>query len=142
MTTSLLTQKSLELRINSVDDARSVVFNMFQIQKEAQEKGLDSIQFLIAKEIRGPVDAIIRGVFKMKTFTQSVIPQTGNVFYPIPHFKVAPQKIVIKNEAQPRSIPIPIQQPTAPVLTPPKNRGGRPKGSKNKKAEATAQAVT
>lgn len=135
-----LTTKSLEIRLNSVDDAKSVVYNSGKILKTVQERGLDSIQFLIAKEVRSQVDEVIRGVFNIKTFTQSVIPQPGNSFFPIPHFKVQPQRIVIKNEVLPRTNgSVPVSSPKPPQLEV-KKRGGRPKGSKNKpKAEETAE---
>lgn len=114
-------KQSLEIRINSVDDARSVVRNQKQIIQSVKELRLDSIEFLVSQEFKTEISKLIYGVFRtVKTYTSYVAPREGNFLYNLPHFHIPPKLEV----SSPRI--------NKPVVVPIKRKGGRPKGSKNK----------
>lgn len=80
--------RSLEIRINSVDDAKSVVFNQVKIEQEAKEKECDSIEFLVSEEVRHEVSSIIYGVFRrIRTYTSYIKCREDNTLCILPHFK-------------------------------------------------------
>jgi len=81
---------SLEIRINSLDDARSVVFHGGDIESARMALGLESVEFLVASEIKSEVNAVIRGVFRCRTFTSYVGVREGNKLYELKHFKLTP----------------------------------------------------
>lgn len=123
-------KQSLEIRIDSIDDARSVVKNMKHISEKIKNLRLDSIEFLVAQEIKTEVSEIIYGIFRtVKTYTSYVSPREGNFLYSLPHFSSG-SKLEISN---PR-----VNKPVAVSL---KNKGGRPKGSKNKDKNASVTAT-
>lgn len=134
-------EPSLEIRINSVEDAKSVVRNMKKIEETCDSLGLRTIEFLVAQEIKNEVNPIIYGVFRRKTFTAYTAPRSGNVLFSLPHFHIAQRKIVDNkpvdsirgflpsrqelppiSEKDKDSVPILISEPPKP-----KNKGGRPR---------------
>lgn len=121
------TNKSLEIRINSIQDAQSVVYHQAAILAAFgdPQNGVDSIEFLIAQEVKQEVNAIIRGVFKVKNFTSYVSPREGNTLFKLPHFTFKPK--------------LEVQETVRPVETVPIKKRGMPKGgwpAKQKEAVA------
>lgn len=134
-----MANKSLEIRINSVDDAKAVVQQMITIQKEVVKRGLDSINFLVAREIQNQVNAIIYGVFgRTKTFTSYVSPRENNQFFEFRHLKPVQTLAspALKDRMTVSVTPV-GKETNGPIPVKAKNKGGRPPGSKNKpKVEA------
>jgi hypothetical protein len=128
-----MAKTSIEIRINSVADAKSVVRNQKEILQRVKENSKDSIEFLVAAEIQTDVNAIIRGVFRIPTYTSYVSCRPGNALYRLPHYSEKPIEIPIRQTTM-KVEQVPVSVSTAPTVTndAPKKRGGRPFGSKNK----------
>jgi hypothetical protein len=90
-------EPSLELRINSVDDARSAVGNSRAIHAEAVARGVSSIEFLVAAGIERQVDSLVAGVFPLKICFKVQAPLPGNFFMALPH--VADFKVPVAHRA-------------------------------------------
>ena len=81
-------QKSLQINIDSLDDAKSVIQNLPQIKQAYEQAGCDSVEFAIAESIRGDVEKTLRGAVNWcKTWTKFVAPFPGNVHFPLPSFR-------------------------------------------------------
>lgn len=151
--------RSIELRINSLQDAKSVVYNMAKITQTIEAIGLDSVEFLIAQEIKDEVSPILAGVFRIKTYTSYVKPRGDNVVFLLPHYQEK-QRIPVSNgngngnhaidgvrsletkisepvlnapeSTPPVTTEVPIATRPSPVMPVPKRRG-MPKGGWPKK---------
>ena|SRR3990167_1306278 len=97
-------EPSIEIRINSVDDATSAVQNSKLIHDEAFARGINSIEFLVAAGLEKRVDKILIGIFRLKLYFKTVKPQPENIFFPIPHAKNF--NIPMKHIQQPSASPI------------------------------------
>jgi hypothetical protein len=78
--------KCLEVRINSVDDARACVQHGAQILAAMRDADCDGVELLIAQELKPEVAPIIAGAFSVRQFTRYIKPGEGNIFYPLPPF--------------------------------------------------------
>lgn len=96
---SLPKNPSLEIRINSLADAKAVVFNLQKINQTVESLSLDSIEFVIASEVRTEVAGIIYGAFRGKTYTHYVFPRNGNALFSLPHFQDKKEPIVVVSKA-------------------------------------------
>lgn len=125
--------RSLELRLNSVQDAKSAVYNSKKIMETVQSLGLDSIQLLIAEEVKNEILAIVAGAFRIKTWTGYVKCRDQNALFSLPHFQektIIPvngngdrrEPIIIKKEPKSRTVYAPtVSAPQPPKLQ--KKRG-------------------
>lgn len=97
-----MNKASLEIRINSIQDAKSVVYNMEKINRTRETLGLESIEFIVANEVKAEVAGIIHGVFKCKTFTSYTRTRgesgTENVLFQLPHFPEQRSILVVNKE--------------------------------------------
>lgn len=118
--------RSLELRINSVQDAKSAVFNGKRINETIESLGLDSVQLLIAQEIKSEVQPILTGVFRVRTYIGYTKPLDQNVLYSLPHY---PEKPPAPSVPPPRRV-IKVY-PQKPATVEQKRRGPK-KGWKNR----------
>jgi hypothetical protein len=84
-----MAEKSLELRINSLDDAKACVQQSPKICKTCEALGLESIELFIAEEIIKEVEGFFAGVFSKKVFWKIVGPTPGNQLYRFNHFQPA-----------------------------------------------------
>lgn len=83
-------EKSLEIRINSIADAKCAVAHFVKIHAALRDKDLKSVEYLIAKEIFNEVQPIISGVINTKIFMQQVIPKEENELFLLPEMPAAP----------------------------------------------------
>ncbi len=77
--------KTLELRINSVDDARSVAQNCMSIESFAKTNGLTEINLLYDPSVEKEFFPLVAGLFSLKCFYSKVRPNADSIFYPVPH---------------------------------------------------------
>lgn len=133
---ALMPHKSLQINIDSEDDAKAVIQNLQHIMeawKTCQKNyGVESVEFCIAADIRREVDTILTGAVRWcRTYIKQVTPFDGNVLYPLPHYKEpAPsQPVVAASE-----VPI-IPSPAQPVIPQPEALG------KSKRPVRAAQAT-
>ena len=105
-----MANKSIEVRINSLDDARSCVSQSSRILQAAKAHGCESIELFVDESIRNKVVPIISGSFgAFKTYYKKIAANNGNVFFELPHVK---------------SLNVQIEDVAAPQT--PKRKAGRP----------------
>lgn len=102
------TDRSLQINIDSEDDAKAVIQHLGLIKKTwdtlADTAGITSIEFCIAETIRRKVDGFLMGAVNWcRTYTKSVAPFEGNVHFPLPHY-VPVQKQPATTVATPTTI--------------------------------------
>lgn len=86
--------RSLEIRINSVQDARSAVFHSKRVMETMTSLGLETIQFLLAEEVKNDVYPILAGAFRVKTYTSYLRTRDNNVLFSLPHYAEKQVQIV------------------------------------------------
>ena len=82
---------SLEIRINSVHDARAVVTDMINIHKRIHELGATSVELKIAEECVKEANRILYGVFRVKVFTKVIATPENSILY-------VPPPLVLREE--------------------------------------------
>lgn len=86
------TPRSLQINIDSEDDAKAVIQHLQKI-KDAFDYGvkeyqLDSVEFCIAADIRKDVDGMLMSAIRWcRTYVKQVTPFEGNVLFPLPHYR-------------------------------------------------------
>lgn len=118
--------KLLELRINSVTDAKAIVQHQAEIFSRVSLNRLDGIEFIVAKEVDPLVGQYIDRLFRTKTFKQVVEVKNGNVLGTIPHLLPPKPKPVPTQTQLTRSLESAHSQ-VMMATTPPKRRGRPPK---------------
>lgn len=88
--------RSLQINIDSEDDAKSVIQNLPAIKAAYDAAGdLTSVEFCIADSIAKQVEPILLGAIRWcRTYVKHIAPQPGNILFPLPAFKdlsVSPQ---------------------------------------------------
>jgi hypothetical protein len=106
-------QRYLELRINSVMDAKAVVQHQGKIFADYQRGKFDGIEYIVAKEVLPYVGQYIDKLFRAPTIREVVDTKNGNVLGEIPHLVVTRPKLnPIPPVPTARSIPpVAIEQP-------------------------------
>lgn len=134
------TNPSLEIRINSLSDAKSVVANMEKIHQAVQDNGLNSIEFIVANECRVEANAIIRGVLanKCKTYQSYTRTRGENVLFPLPHLPEKQIMVVSQEIKKEPKVFVPLKQ--SPIESSAAKRRGRP--PKRKVDNVTGDAPT
>ncbi len=80
-------KNDIEIRINSIADAKSVVRNQAKILQTMKDCSLDQVRFLIAAELKVDVAPFIKGLFsQFKRNTQYVQTHEGGFLFQLPHF--------------------------------------------------------
>jgi len=92
----------MEIRVNSIEDAKSVVQHQQHIAKTFKDGGFDSIEFVMADELKSDIMEIIAGVPNVRKFYKTVGCRPGNLLYVLPHFE----------PPVPRKVPVPITAAT------------------------------
>lgn len=111
-------KKSLQININSEDDAKAVIQHLGKIKARWEvlrdSVGIESIEFCIADSIRRNVEAIVTGAVNWcRTYTKSVLPFEGNAHYPLPHYQApAPAQVILTRKPE---APAPPAQPVQPL---------------------------
>lgn len=98
--------RSLQININSEDDAKAVIQHLGLIKKTwdtlADTAGITSIEFCIAETIRRKVDGFLMGAVNWcRTYTKSIAPFEGNVHFPLPHYMPVQKPPTLTVVAQP-----------------------------------------
>lgn len=75
---------SLEIRINSVADAKAVVSDLIGVHKRIKEVGANSVELKIAEECVKEANQILYGVFRVKVYTKVVPTAENSVLYTPP----------------------------------------------------------
>ena len=84
--------KTLEVRINSVQDAMSCVQNSIQIAQQVADTGAEALTMKIALEVRAQVMPILAGVFRCKAFYVTVRGEPTEDLFVLPAF-VMPEPV-------------------------------------------------
>lgn len=84
-----VSDRSLQINIDSEDDAKSVIQNLPAIKKAYDDaKELTSVEFCIADSIACKVTGTLTGAIRWcKTYIQHMAPKPGNILFPLPAFK-------------------------------------------------------
>ena|SRR5688572_25351691 len=99
-------EKSMEIRLNSIEDAKSVVQHQQHIAKTFKDGGFDSIEYVMADELKTEIMAIIAGVPNVRKCYKTVGARPGNLLYVLPHFE----------PATPKPVRVPIITQTPPAI--------------------------
>jgi hypothetical protein len=78
---------ALEVRINSIHEAKAALQNVVGITKRFKDEGFTVLQFLIADEIKKDVMPILDGGFQVKTGYKTQKPPEGTVLFVLPPYK-------------------------------------------------------
>lgn len=80
--------RSLQINIDSADDAKSVIQNLGMIRDAYKAADVTSVEFLIAESVADQVDPILRGAINWcRTYVKRVAPNPGNVLFPLPSYR-------------------------------------------------------
>lgn len=111
-------ERSLQINISSVDDAKSTIANLKKVKAAYDAHGCTSVEFCIMENIVSETIAPLMGAIPWcKTFRRIVKPYDDNVFFALPHYVPAVRVI-----APPSLPPLTTQVDSTPA------RRGRPKG--------------
>ncbi len=112
-------ERSLQVNIDSADDAKSVIQNLRQIKAAYEASNCDSVEFCIAEPVVAETENTLRGAINWcKTYVKHMVPQPGNVFFHLPAFKdfsVPPYVSAKASPILPESTTPANPAPTAPV---------------------------
>lgn len=82
-----MSDKSLQININSVDDAKAVIQHLGAIKVAYEAHACTSIELCIAEEVVTPTAKILVGAFPWCThFRKNVRPFGENIHFQLPHF--------------------------------------------------------
>lgn len=129
--------RSLQINLNSADDAKSVIAHLGKIKEFYEQQGCDSVEFYFAAPVRNAIEAIVTGAIPWtKTFRKEIPVGEGNIYMPLPHY-IPPQ-----TPPKPKA----VTPPVATVANEPVKRGpGRPRketiGNTSRPVPATFDAT-
>lgn len=78
--------RGLEIRINTVNDGRSVVQNMIAIQQQAEQLQCTHIELVVAEEVHQAVKPLIGGLLRFKSIIRVTKTRPDNILYDLPPF--------------------------------------------------------
>jgi hypothetical protein len=85
--TKTLAGRYLEVRLNTVADAKSAVQNSGDIIASVQKFNFDGIEFMIAREVEALIQPVIAGAFNnVKVIYARIAPRGTNIHYALPSF--------------------------------------------------------
>lgn len=83
-----VSQRSIQVNIDSADDAKSVIQNLSAIKTAWNDAGADSVEFCIAESVVADVENTLRGAINWcKTYVKHIAPQPGNILFPLPSYR-------------------------------------------------------
>lgn len=105
-----LSGRYLEVRLNTVADAKSAVQNSGDIIASVQKFNFDGIEFMIAREVEALIQPVIAGAFNnVKVIYARIAPRGTNIHYALPSFinftPGAGKPVVGRNETDPQPTP-------------------------------------
>jgi hypothetical protein len=85
-------ERSLQINIDSEDDAKSVIQNLPAIKAAYEKAGdLTSVEFCIAESVAKSTENWLIGAIPWcRTYIKHIAPQPGNILFPLPAFKDLP----------------------------------------------------
>lgn len=113
-----VSERSLQINIDSEDDAKSVIQNLESVRQAYNDSGCSSVEFCIADTIVRQVDGILTGAINWcRTYIKHIAPNPGNVLFPLPSFR---DMELSKKMQAPRTTPLPpqTQAVTSPAPAP------------------------
>ncbi len=89
MSDASLAEKSLQINITSLQDARSCVRNLQKIRDACIAYGCTSIELVVSSGLENEmlVKDLSQNFRWTKTFRKIVAPFPGNVLFPVPHYE-------------------------------------------------------
>lgn len=85
-----MSEKSLQINISSVDDAKSVVVNLGAIKTAYEAHNCTSVELCIAEEVVTPTAKILVGMVPWTiTYRRIMKCQGDNVLFQLPHYALA-----------------------------------------------------
>lgn len=78
--------RGYEIRINSVQDAKSAVQHSAVIQARADALKCTHIEFHVASELESTMKPMLNGMYKFKVFWKVIRPQPDNLLCILPQF--------------------------------------------------------
>lgn len=115
---------SLEIRINSLNDAKTAVQHSPMIVHEMRKRGLDSLEIVMADEIASQAFAVIGGAFAVKVFYKLLASRPGNQFFALPPYQLILPKTRNGSNGVPK-MALPEIGSAAPPFPTPARRGPR-----------------
>lgn len=110
-------ERSIEIRLNSIDAAKSAVQHQADILEVFKDGGFESIEFVLAEELATDIRAIVGGVFRVKTYYKTIGARPGNTLYVLPQFEEPVARSVKVNHAVPNgNVPRGTYEPEAPFI--------------------------
>lgn len=114
-----MSEKSLQINIGSIEDAKSIVQNLAKIKLAYEAHGCTSIELAIMEEAVTPSAAILVGAFPWCVVYRKIVkPFEGNVFYPLPHLRevaATGQPFNQRSSAPAAVATAPVAEPVAPA---------------------------
>lgn len=118
------TTKCLEIRINSVQDAKACVQHHERISHRIKTGGFDAVELLVAQEVERQVEQFLAGLFRVRTFRAQVKTKDGNTLMLLPVYR--PSRTEMGMPQTVRKLEPPVA-PDVPSVQIPKRRGKPPK---------------
>lgn len=83
-----MADKSLQINVSSVEDAKAVVQNLKAIQQAYDAHGCSSVEFQIMEEVVTPTAKYLVGIIPWCTAFRKIIKPLGdNVLFQLPHYR-------------------------------------------------------
>lgn len=83
-----ISERSLQINIDSSDDAKSVIQNLGKIKAAFESAGVNSVEFCIAESVVRDVESTLLGAVNWcRTYVKHVAPFPGNVLFPLPSYR-------------------------------------------------------
>lgn len=110
------TERSLQINIDSEDDAKSVIQNLPAIKEAYTAADVTSVEFCIAVSIAKKVELTLIGAIPWcRTYIKHIAPQPGNVLFPLPSYRDL--SVPAAQEAGPSQTPQPESTTPVPVAS-------------------------
>lgn len=111
-----VSEKSLQINIDSVDDARAVIQHLKRVKSAYDAHGCTSVELAIAEQVATDAHPILAGAIPWcTTFRKLVKPFGENVLFELPHYRpLAPRPPVPDKEPEVASARAPKRVPPRP----------------------------
>ena len=96
-----MSEKSLQINIDSIEDAKSVIRNLPKIKIAYEAHACTSIELCIYEEVVTPTAKILVGAFPWCVHYRRIMkPQDGNVLFQLPHLTNKEVPVTARNTMQ------------------------------------------
>lgn len=83
----MASNKTLSVRINSLQDGKAAVQHQNRIVNQFKKGGFDLLELVIAEEVKKDVMPVVAGAFRVKTNYRHIRPTEGTQLFILPPFK-------------------------------------------------------